>query len=322
MSNGRADRTRLQALLELRLGARERPEEERRVAVPMANNEEIIGAIGKALASGLAGFVLIGPEAKIRSLEKDEGVDLSGAELVEETDATAACERAADMAAAGEAHVLMKGLVQTSDFMRSILKRGRGLVGEGGLLSHVALCDVDGYDRLFLITDAAITTYPDAAQKRLIVENALSCATALGIEHPRVAMIAPVEKVSDKIPSTTDAVTVIETYSGDPRLEIGGPFGLDVAIRPDAAAIKGIGGPVAGHADILVTPNIDAGNVLYKALTGFAGARVAGIVAGASVPVVLTSRADSEASKLDALRFALAAAVPTSSPPTSSRPPR
>ncbi len=281
------------------------------VAVPMANNPEVLGCIRVAVESGLARFVLIGPRDEVIRLAQDHEVDLGSATLVHETDPVSACARAASMAARGEAQVLMKGLVQTADFVRSILNRALGLAPAGGLLSHVALCDVDGFVRLFLITDAAITTYPNTTQKRAIVLNALACATALGMETPRIAMVAPVEKVSDKVISTREAAEVVAGFAGDPRFEIDGPFGLDVAISADAAVIKGISGQVAGAADILVMPNIDAANVLYKALTGFAHARTAGIVAGAAVPVVLTSRSDSEESKLNSLRFALAAATGT-----------
>ena len=278
------------------------------VAVPMANNPEVIGAIGQAISRRLARFILIGPPDEMRRIAREHGTALDEATFVEENEPVAACTRAAGLAAAGEAQVLMKGLVQTAEFVRSILARERGLVGEGGLLSHVALCDVSGYERLFFLTDAGVTTYPDAQAKRRIVENVLSCTAALGYERPRVAMVAPVEKVSDKVPATGDAAAVVEAFRGDPRLVIGGPFGLDVAINPEAARIKGIESAVAGRADVLVLANIDAGNVLYKSLTGFAHARIAGIVAGASVPVVLTSRADSEESKLLSLRFAFAVA--------------
>lgn len=278
------------------------------VAVPMANNPEVIGAIGAAMEEGLARFALIGPVAQIRAVARDARVELGEATIVDETDPVRACARAAAMASAGEAQVLMKGLVQTADFVRSILDRELGLVPAGSLLSHVALCDAERYDRLFLLTDAAITTYPDADQKAQLVENALACAAALGFERPACAMVAPVEKVSEKVPSTTAAASVVARFAHDHRFDVDGPFGLDVAVNPEAASTKGIAGPVAGRANILVMPSIDAANALYKSLVAFADARVAGIVAGATVPVVLTSRADSEQSKLDALRFALAVA--------------
>lgn len=280
------------------------------VAVPMANNPDLIGAIGAATDAGVARFALIGPGGQIRAVADDAGVELREATIADESDPVRACARAAAMASAGEAQVLMKGLVQTADFVRSILDRELGLVPSGSLLSHVALCDAERYGRLFLLTDAAVCTCPDADQKVQLVENALACAGPLGIERPACAMVAPVEKVSEKVPSTTDAASVVAAFAHDERIDVDGPFGLDVAINPAAAAVKGIAGPVAGHADILVMPNIDAANALYKALVAFAGARVAGIVAGASVPVVLTSRADSEQSKFDALRFALAVAAP------------
>ena len=278
------------------------------VAVPMANNPEVIGAIGAAMEEGLARFALIGPVAQIRAVARDARVKLGEATIVDETDPARACARAAAMASAGEAQVLMKGLVQTADFVRSILDRELGLVPAGSLLSHVALCDAERYDRLFLLTDAAITTYPDAGQKAQLLENARACANALGFERPACAMVAPVEKVSEKVPSTTAAASVVARFANDDRIDVDGPFGLDVAVNPEAASTKGIAGPVAGRANILVMPSIDAANALYKSLVAFADARVAGIVAGATVPVVLTSRADSEQSKLDALRFALAVA--------------
>ena len=278
------------------------------VAVPMAISREIIHCIRDAIEAGLARFVLIGPAEETRRLACEHELDLSAATLVDQTDGATACLVAADMAAAGTVQVLMKGLVQTSDFVRSILGRARGLAPPGGLLSHVALCDVPGYDRMLFLTDAGITTYPDAGQKRLIVLNAIGCATALGIERPRVAMVAPVEKVSEKVPSTGEAAAVVAGFAGDDRLEIDGPFGLDVAISRDAARTKGIEGRVAGRADVLVMPNIDAANALYKSLTGFAHARMAGIIAGATVPIVLTSRSDGEENRLNSLRFALVAA--------------
>ncbi|MFW5744626.1 MAG: phosphate acyltransferase [Spirochaetota bacterium] len=278
------------------------------VAVPMANNPEVIGAIAAAMEVGIARFALIGPTSQILAVAEEAEVELGEAMIENEPDPVRACARAAAMASAGEAQVLMKGLVQTADFVRSILDRELGLVPVGNLLSHVALCDVERYDRLFLLTDAAITTYPEADAKARLVENALACADPLGVERPACAMVAPVEKVSEKVPSTTDAASVVAAFADDERIAVDGPFGLDVAVSPAAATVKGIDGPVAGHADILVMPNIDAANAVYKSLVAFAGARVAGIVAGAAVPAVLTSRADSEQSKFDALRFALAVA--------------
>lgn len=307
---GRMATSRIAALLAGRLGSRASGGTPT-VAIPMANNPEVLGCIRVAVETGLARFTLIGPRDEVSRLAHDHGVDPDAATLVHETDPVRACARAATMAATGEAQVLMKGLVQTADFVRSILNRSLGLAPPGGLLSHVALCDVDGFDRLFLVTDAAITTYPNTTQKRTIVLNALACSTALGMERPRIAMVAPVEKVSDKVVSTKEAAEVVAGFVGDSRFDIDGPFGLDVAISVDAAATKGVSGPVAGAANVLVMPNIDAANVLYKAITGFAHARTAGIVAGAVVPVVLTSRSDSEDSKLNSLRFALAAARAT-----------
>jgi phosphate butyryltransferase len=279
------------------------------VAVAMANNPEVIGCIGAASEAGIARFLLLGPPDEIRRLADEQGVSLADAEIVNENDGPTACARAAAMASSGEVQVLMKGLVQTADFVRAILAREHGLVGEGCLLSHLAAAEVAGFGRRIFLSDAAITTFPDAKQKQQIVLNAVAAVRAVGVQRPRVAMVAPVEKVSEKIQSTVDAAAVVEALKDDPRMYIDGPFGLDVAIRPMAAQIKGIGGEVAGRADILITPSIDVGNVLYKALTGFVGIPVAGIVVGARVPAILTSRADTEAGKLASVRFALEVAA-------------
>lgn len=278
------------------------------VAVAMANNEEIIGCIGAAIEARVAQFILLGPGAELRALAARHQVSLGDAEFLEETDGRSACARAAELAATGKAQVLMKGLVQTADFVRSILAREE-LVPEGTLLSHVAMVEPAGFDRRFFLSDAAITTFPDPEQLCGLVRNAVSVARATGITRPRVAMVAPVEKVSEKIPSTVAAARVVESFADDETFAIDGPFGLDVAISREAALVKGIGGEVAGRADIIITPSIDAGNVLYKALTGFLGVPVAGIVAGSRCPAVLTSRADSEERKLASLQFALEVAA-------------
>ena len=271
----------------------------------MANNPEIVGCIDDAASAGLAQFVLLGPPDEIRRIAEEESVSLGASEIIPEADPVTACGRAADMAAAGEADVMMKGLVQTADFVRSLLARDRGLLENGSLLSHLAAAELPGFERRLFLTDAAITTFPDADQKVQLVMNAVRAVRAVGIDRPRVAMIAPVEKVSEKIRSTTDAAEVVARLKDESSMYIDGPFGLDVAIRPDAAETKGIAGDVAGNADIIVTPSIDAGNVLYKAWTGFVRVPVAGIVVGARVPAVLTSRADTEESKLASVRFAL-----------------
>jgi phosphate butyryltransferase len=279
-----------------------------RVAVPLASHEEILSCIGHAIGR-TAEFVLIGDEAAIRTVAARVGADVARARFIAERDEAAACALAARLVHDGESDLLMKGQVQTSTFTRSILDREAGLVEPGWLVSHVTVCGIPRYHKVLLLTDAAINIEPTLEQKVEILRNALAVARALGISRPKVACIAPVETESPKIRSTVDAAALV-ALAADPRqglgsLDIQGPLGLDLAISRGAAEIKGVSGPVVGDADILVMPGLDAANALYKSLTAFAGARMASVLAGARVPVVLTSRADSEETKELSLALAL-----------------
>ena len=284
-----------------------------RVAVAMANNPEVIGSIGRGLRNGLADFLLVGPEVGIRETAEAAGVDISQATIVPEADPVEACARAAALAGEGSADVLMKGLVQTADFVRAVLDRKHGLLPPDALISHVAVAHVDRYHKLLVITDAAITVDPTVDEKVELIRNAVAIARSLGVATPKVACVAPVEKVSEKVPSTLDAALIAQRFQGESRpvdAIVDGPFGLDVATSLEAARIKGIESSVAGDADILLMPGLDAGNVLYKAISILAGGAIAGIVAGARVPIVLTSRSDSEENKYHSLLLALASAAP------------
>ena len=200
----------------------------------------------------------------------------------------------------------MKGLVGTADFMRAVLDKTEGL-GTGRLLSHVVAFEPAGYQRLLLLTDAAINIAPDLAQKVQIVENALQVSRALGNQETKVAMLAAVETVTASMKATEDAALIAKMAErGQIKgCRIDGPLALDNAVSLAAAHHKGICGDVAGHADLLVVPNIEAGNVLYKSLVYFANTPLAGIVVGAAAPVVLTSRADSPANKLNSIALAV-----------------
>ncbi|HUX14248.1 MAG TPA: phosphate acyltransferase [Spirochaetia bacterium] len=291
------------------------PRSARRViAVPMAENEEIIRCIAEASDQMIADFILIGDREKIEKTAAACGVSIGTAEFIPETDPIAACAKAAELASSGKADILMKGLVQTSDFTRAILNHQYRLIDEQRLISHVAVFEIPAYHKILIVTDAAINVAPGLEQKIVLVQNAVWVARSLGISRPNIACVAPSEKVSPKIQSTVDAAEIVRRNEegalveqlGD--VEIAGPFGFDVAVSTEAAEIKCVASPVAGNADILLLPNLEAGNVLYKSLTLFGGAKVAGIVAGARVPVVLTSRADSEQSKLLSVLLAVAGA--------------
>lgn len=282
------------------------------VAVPLADHEEILACIGQALGR-IAEFVLIGDEARIREAAGRAGADLAGARFLRETDESAACALAARLVRDGEAQLLMKGQVQTRSFIKAVLDKANGLVEPGRLVSHVTVCGIPSYPKPLLLTDPAINVEPTLEQKVEILRNALAVARALGLARPKVACVAAVEKVSPKVRSTVDAAELVR-MAGDPDLaarsglrgiEIQGPLGLDLAVSPEAASIKGVAGPVVGQADILLMPGLDAANSLYKSLTCFAGSVMASVVAGARVPVVLTSRADSEETKYLSLGLAL-----------------
>ncbi len=278
------------------------------VAVAGADDDAVLGAVAAGLAAGVD-FYLVGNPESIRRTADVHGVDLGSATLVEpeEPDEAFICRTAARLCARAEAGVLMKGLVGTAAFTRAILDKEIGLTGEGVLLSHVGLFADPRNGRFFLISDAAINITPDIEAKKKILSNIVDVARSLGIDEPKIALLAPVEKVSPKIQSTVDSAELKNWLNGGAlgKAVADGPFALDVAASSAAAEIKGLKSPVAGRADIYLVPNLDAGNVLYKSLTVFAGAESAGILAGARVPVVLTSRADSEVVKIASLGLAL-----------------
>jgi len=212
---------------------------------------------------------------------------------------------AARIAESGEADVVMKGLVHTSVFTRALLNKERGLIPPGGLISHVGLFDLPGLPHPVFLTDAALNIAPELNEKAVILRNALSVARSLGVDKPGAACIAPVEKVNAKIPSTVDAEKLSDMDMGDAVVE--GPMALDVALSRDAAAIKGVESLISGHPDILLFPELNSANGVYKAFAFQPESRCAGILAGLSVPVVLTSRSDSEDTRYHSLKLALAA---------------
>ncbi len=282
-----------------------------RIGLVGAENAEALASLRTVVESGRAQARLYGKADAITRTAAAVGFPLDTASIAGADDPVRACAMAAQDAGGGLIDALMKGLVQTSDFVRAILNRDHGLLPEDGLLSHVALFDIPGLDRLIVLTDAAITTATDARTKLAVLENAVRFARRLGTVRPRVALVAASEKASDKVPSTQEAVELLNLLSARREaqaFDADGPFGLDVALSAEAARTKGIAGPVAGMADLLLLPSLDAANVMYKTLTQLTGAAVGAVVAGARVPVVLTSRADSEQTKLLSIRLALAVA--------------
>jgi phosphate acetyltransferase len=262
------------------------------------SEDALIGAV-EAAQAGLIEPVLVGPEEQIRKIAAKAKLDLSAYKIVSTTDAVESAAVAANLAGSGKASALMKGSLHTDQYMHAVIQRENRLRTDR-LLSHCFLLAAPAYCRRIIISDAAVNIAPDLDQKRDIVQNAIIFARALGIAQPKVAILAAVEMVNSKMPATIDAAALAKM--ADRRQIAGaivdGPLDLDIAVDEEAARVKGVESPVAGKADILIAPNIEAGNMMYKELAFMAGAQVAGLVMGARVPVILTSRADTPQTRL------------------------
>jgi phosphate acetyltransferase/phosphate butyryltransferase len=250
--------------------------------------------------------VLVGPEGKIRGLAAQLQIDLASVEIVDTDSGAAAAELAVSLVRAGKVEALMKGDLHTDELMHAVVDRERGL-RTTRRISHVFAIDAPLYPKALFVTDAAINVYPTLADKRDIIQNAIDLAHALGIVEPRVAILSAVETVTDRIRSTIDAAALCKM--ADRRQITGGildgPLAFDNAVSLEAARTKGIDSPVSGRADIFVVPDLEAGNMLAKQLEYLANAQVAGIVLGARVPIVLTSRADKTLARLGSCAIAL-----------------
>jgi len=269
------------------------------VAVAHPCDESSLGAALDAAEHGLLLPILVGPEAKIRAVAERHGLDLSGLRIEDVPHSHAAAVRAVQLVRAGEASVLMKGSLHTDELMGEVVRGETGLRTERRI-SHVFLMDVPTYHKPLLVTDAAVNIAPDLLTKRDICQNAVDLAHTLGIERPKVAILSAVETVTPKMASTTDAASLCKMADRGQITGalLDGPLALDNAISWKAAQIKAIESPVAGDPDILLVPDLEAGNILAKQLTFMAHADAAGIVLGARVPIVLTSRADNPRTKL------------------------
>ena len=276
------------------------------VAVAVAQDKEVLSAVKRAKDLGIAIPILVGNKDKIMNISKEIDFDLKDIQVIDEEDGALACRIATELVSSGKAHVLMKGLIDTGVIMKQVLDSEIGL-RTGNVISHVAVFDVPTYHKIFCVTDAAMNIAPNLQQKKEIIENAVVLAKALDIETPKVAVLAAMEKVSPKMEATVHAKELADMNK---RGEITaclveGPLALDNAISKESAILKGIDSEVAGDADILLAPYIEAGNFLYKALTFLANAKSAGLIVGTKAPIVLTSRADNEESKLNSIALAV-----------------
>ncbi|MCQ4925260.1 phosphate butyryltransferase [Tissierella carlieri] len=278
----------------------------KKVSVAVAQDKDVLSAVKNATELKIAEPILVGDKEKILAIGKEINFDLSGIEIIHEEDGATACRIATELVSSGKADVLMKGLIDTSVIMKQVLDSEIGL-RTGNVISHVAVFDVPTYHKVFIVTDAAMNIAPNLEQKKEIIENAVVLAQSLDIERPKVAVLAAKEKVSPKMEATVHAKELADMNKNGEILGclVDGPFALDNAVSKESAILKGIDSEVAGDADILLAPDIEAGNVLYKCLSFLANAKSAGLIVGTKAPIVLTSRADNEESKLNSIALAV-----------------
>jgi len=279
----------------------------KKISLAGAHEVDSLLAVERARAEGIADSILIGKTENIEVAAKEANIDLSKYEIIEEPNEKAISSTAVKAVKDGRADVLMKGLVSTADFMRAILRSESGLL-KAKLLSHFTLFEIPAYPKLLGVTDAAINIAPTLMEKVTIIDNAVSVFHKLDIEEPKVACVCAVEKVNPKMPCTEDAAVLAGmSRAGQIRgAVVDGPFGLDNAVDPDAAKLKKLTGKVAGDADLILCPDIEVANVLYKTLAYLGGCDCAAIVVGTTAPVVLTSRADTDRSKFASISLGIA----------------
>lgn len=279
------------------------------VAIAAARDKGVLKAVSIALEKSIASFILFDDEQKLITLIKEQFPQLMENPYLTirhvETKEIAASETVKAVSS-GEAQVLMKGNIPTATILKAVLNGEYGL-RTGKVLSHVAAFEIPNYNRLIFVTDAAMNIAPDLKEKAQIIENAVVAARACGISKPIVAPLAAVETVNPSMSPTIDAASLVLMNKRGQIKDciVDGPLALDNAVSIEAAKQKGLDDPTAGKADILLVPNIEAGNILYKSLIYFANAKVGAIIQGAKAPIVLTSRADSAESKIYSLALAI-----------------
>lgn len=278
----------------------------KRMIVAYGQDTHSIGATDMAIKAGLAEVTLVGDPEEIAKSCEAEGVDINQYTIIAEKSDVKAVEIAVKAVHNKEYDVLMKGVVSTDKYMRGILNKEWGLLPNKATLSHITVLEVPAYHKLLVVSDVAVIPQPDFKQKKDILKYLVSTANSLGIERPKVALIAPSEQVLEKVPSSAEAA-LLSAMGGRGQLgkaDFDGPLALDVAVDPESVKIKKLTGPVAGDADCLLFPNIESGNVFFKACSKFGGAELAAMVAGTTAPCVLTSRGDSTKTKLYSIALA------------------
>ena len=279
-----------------------------RIVVPGANNDEVLEACKMGVDHKIiSGGILIGPKAQVEAMAAKVGLPLKGFEILDMSDYAEICNKAVDLIKAGKGDFLVKGLVDTKFYMKALLRKEVAAVEEGTVLSHFVLFELANYHKLFALTDAAIMIKPTLEEKAKIVRNSVNMMRQLGVDVPKVSVVCPVEKANPKIPSTLDAVELVN-MSKDGRIKnavIEGPYDVYITFDKKLAAEKGVTGVVPGETDIALLPDLDSANPMYKTLSYFgAGMKSATLLAGCNIPVILPSRTDSPMTKLHSIALA------------------
>jgi phosphate butyryltransferase len=269
------------------------------VAVAAAQEKEVLLAVQDAEAQNLAECILVGDRAVITEIAQENSIDVRRMMIIQEPEPKQAARKVMELVRLGHAQMAMKGKIETGDFLRAALDKEAGL-RVGRLLTHVGIYEIPGFDRLLFLSDAGVVVAPTMEQKIEIVQNAIYVAQRLGVEQPKVAILAATEMVNPKIPATLDAANLSKMADREQIKGgiIDGPLALDNAISLESAQIKGIKSNVAGRADILIPPDVEAANVLAKAITYFAKGIMAGVVVGGKSPIIVASRSDPHETKL------------------------
>jgi phosphate acetyltransferase len=268
-------------------------------AVAHPCDKSSLGAVVEAAELGLIAPILVGPADRIKAVALENGIDIASYQVVDAPYSEAAAACAVQLVREGKAEALMKGSLHTDELMGAVVRRDSGM-RTGRRVSHCFVMDVPGHDTALIISDAAVNITPTLEEKKDILQNAIDLAHALMVDDVRVAILSAMETVNPKVPSTIEAAALCKMVDRHQvtGAVVDGPLALDNAIDPEAARIKGIDSPVAGRANVLIVPDLEAGNMLAKSLSFLAGADAAGIVLGARVPIILTSRADSTMTRL------------------------
>ena len=283
-------------------------EGKKKVAVAAAHDEHALEAVFHAVENNIVEPVFIGNKEKIKEIAAKLGKTVSDDSIIDTADDIEAAAKAVELARNGQVDFIMKGKLQTADLLRAVVDKEKGL-RTGKVMSHVSIQEVPSYHKLLITTDGGMMMYPDLEQKKKIIENAVEVLHSLGYENPKVGVLAAVETVNPKMPESVDAGKLKEMNKNGEITGciVEGPISYDIAMNKESGEIKGFVSPVAGDPDILIVPNITAGNILGKCLVYSAGAKMAGFIVGAKVPIVLTSRGSSSEEKYLSLVISAAA---------------